>query len=66
MTLKSVPCPMPSLSLKNEWSGNVRAISRLIMRSHAELVWKRSVYDFDDAEFIKRPLMNVGCHLQIA
>ena len=40
MTLKRVPCPIPSLSLKNEWSGNVLAISRLIIRSQAELLCK--------------------------
>ena len=41
ITLKRVPCPIPSLSLKNEWSGNVRVISLLIIRSQGELLCNR-------------------------
>lgn len=44
MTLKRVPCPIPSLSLKNEWSGKVLAMSRLIIRSQAELLYTNNRY----------------------
>lgn len=44
MTLKRVPCPIPSLSLKNEWSGKVLAMSRLIIRSQAELLYTNNGY----------------------
>lgn len=47
---------MPSLSLKNEWSGNVLAISRLIIRSQAELLCKETGKHKLEGDFTYTPL----------